>query len=80
MLLKLPNDPEAPVYLGYDLVFLGQYEEALVLFDKYEPLLPRDKDLWLIAGHAHNSLGYPKKALADFTEALQRTRTWPRDT
>jgi tetratricopeptide (TPR) repeat protein len=75
VLEKLPNDPEAPVYLGYDLVFLGQYQEALVLFEKYEPVLPRDKDLWLIAGHSHNSLGDLDKAVADFTEALQRDPT-----
>ena len=75
VLEKLPKDPEAPVYLGYDLVFLGQYEEALVLFEKYEPILPQDKDLWLIAGHSHNSLGYPGKAVTDFTEALRRDPT-----
>lgn len=75
VLEKLPKDPEAPVYLGYDLVFLGQYEDALVLFDKYEPILPRDKDLWLIAGHSHNSLGDPNRAVTDFTEALQRDPT-----
>ena len=75
VLEKLPKDPEAPVYLGYDLVFLGQYEDALVLFEKYEPILPRDKDLWLIAGHSHNSLGYPGQAVTDFTEALQRDPT-----
>jgi tetratricopeptide (TPR) repeat protein len=75
VLEKLPKDPEAPVYLGYDLVFLGQYEEALVLFEKYESILPRDKDLWLIAGHSHNSLGFPDKAVTDFTEALQRDPT-----
>ena len=75
VLEKLPKDPEAPVYLGYDLMFLGQYEEALVLFEQYEPILPADKDLWLIAGHSHNSLGYPRKAVVDFTEALQRDPT-----
>ena len=72
VLEKLPKDPEAPVYLGYDLVFLGQYKDALVLFDKYEPILPRDKDLWLIAGHSHVALGNPTQAVTDFTEALQR--------
>ena len=72
VLEKLPKDPEAPIYLGYDLVFLGRYKEALVLFEKYEPILPRDKDLWLIAGHSHNSLGDPNQAVTDFTEALQR--------
>jgi tetratricopeptide (TPR) repeat protein len=72
VLEKLPRDPEAPIYLGYDLVFLGQYKDALTLFDKYEPILPRDKDLWLIAGHAHNALGDRDQAVVDFTEALQR--------
>ncbi|MGA3091347.1 MAG: tetratricopeptide repeat protein [Terriglobales bacterium] len=75
VLEKLPQDPEAPVYLGYDLVFLGQYEQALALFEQYEPILPRDKDLWLIAGHSHNSLGSPGKAVTDFTEALERDPT-----
>ena len=28
VLEKLPKDPEAPVYLGYDLVFLGKYKEG----------------------------------------------------
>ncbi len=75
VLEKLPKDPEAPVYLGYDLVFLGQYEDALVLFGKYEPVLPKDKDLWLIAGHSHASLGDKDQALTDFTEALRRDPT-----
>ena len=72
VLEKLPNDPEAPVYLGYDLVFLGQYKDALDLFGKYEPVLPKDKDLWLIAGHSHVAMGDKEQALKDFTEALQR--------
>src|SRR5579863_787278 len=75
VLEKLPQDAEAPVYLGYDLMFLGQYKEALELFGKYEPVLPKDKDLWLIAGHSHNGLGDKNQALADFTEALQRDPT-----
>jgi tetratricopeptide (TPR) repeat protein len=72
VLEKLPNDAEAPVYLGYDLVFLGQYKEALDLFNRYEPILPKDKDLWLIAGHSHIALGDKNQALTDFTEALKR--------
>jgi tetratricopeptide (TPR) repeat protein len=75
VLEKLPNDPEAPVYLGYDLVFLGQYKDALSLFDKYEPILPKDKDLWLIAGHSHIALGDKDQAVTDFTEALHREPT-----
>ena len=72
VLQQLPNDPEAPIYLGYDYVFLEKYEDALALFEKYEPILPRDKDLWLIAGHSHRALGDLQQAVTDFTEALQR--------
>jgi tetratricopeptide (TPR) repeat protein len=75
VLEKLPNDPEAPVYLGYDLVFLGKYKEGLAIAEKYKPILPKDKDLWLIAGHAHRELGFLDEAVKDFTEALQRDPT-----
>lgn len=72
VLEKLPKDPEAPVYLGYDLVFLGKNQEALSIAEKYKPILPRDKDLRLIAGHAHRELGFLEEAVEDFTEALER--------
>jgi tetratricopeptide (TPR) repeat protein len=68
----LPRDREAPVYLGYDYVFLQRYDDALALFYKYETILPRDKDLWLIAGHSHRAKGDLRQAETDFTEALQR--------
>ncbi len=72
VLEKLPRDPEAPVYLGYDLVFLGKYKEGLEIAEKYKPILPKDKDLRLIAGHAHRELGFLDEAVQDFTEALER--------
>ena len=75
VLEKLPNDPEAPVYLGYDLVFLGKYKQGLELAEKYKPILPKDKDLRLIAGHAHRELGFLDEAVQDFTEALERDPT-----
>src|SRR5579862_5169013 len=46
---KLPKDREGVVYLAYDLYYLGHYDDALALVNKYEPILPRDKDLPLIA-------------------------------
>ena len=68
---KLPNDPEAPVYLAYDLLFLHKYSDAMNIVDRFQPGLPNDKDLWLIAGYvdAHNS--DLQKAVDDFTRALQ---------
>lgn len=69
---KLPNDREGVVYLAYDLYYLGRYDEALALVTKYEPILPKDKDLPLIAGNVHAHKGELNAALHDFTLALER--------
>ena len=69
---KLPRDPEAPVYLAYDLLFLNRYDEAMQIVRRFEPILPRDKDLRLIAGYIDTHNGDYQAAVNDFTEALQR--------
>ncbi len=68
---KLPKDREGAVYLAYDLYFLGRYSDALALIDKYQPILPDDKDLPLVAGNIHAHDGKAKEALEDYTRALQ---------
>ena len=72
VLEKLPHDREGVVYLAYDLFYLGRYEEALALVTKYDPILPDDKDLALIAGNVHAHDGKTREALSDFTRALER--------
>jgi tetratricopeptide (TPR) repeat protein len=72
VLQKLPNDREGIVYLAYDLYYLGRYDEALALATKYDSVLPRDKDLALVAGNVHAHNGQSREALADFTRALER--------
>lgn len=69
---KLPRDPEAPVYLAYDLLFLGRYDEAMDIVRRFEPVLPRDKDLPLVAGYVHAHDGQFQEAVNDFTRALER--------
>ncbi len=69
---KLPNDPEAPVYLGYDLLFLNRFDDAYKIVQRYEPLMPKDKDLPLIAGYVHAHQGHFREAEADFTRSLDR--------
>ncbi|MGH9528442.1 MAG: tetratricopeptide repeat protein [Terriglobales bacterium] len=71
VLQKLPNDPEVPVYLAYDLLYLNRYDEAYNMAVKYERILPKDKDLQLIKGYVHAHEGYPREAEADFTRALE---------
>jgi tetratricopeptide (TPR) repeat protein len=71
VLEKLPRDPEAPVYLAYDLLFLNRYEESEQIARKYQPLLQKDKDLWLIQGYINTHFGRLEEALNDFNKALE---------
>jgi tetratricopeptide (TPR) repeat protein len=72
VLEKLPHDREGVVYLAYDLYYLQRYEEALSLVNKYDAILPDDKDLALIAGYVHAHDGQSREAIGDFTRALER--------
>jgi tetratricopeptide (TPR) repeat protein len=68
---KLPHDREGVVYLVYDLYYLNQYDQALSLIAKYEPILPDDKDLPLVAGNIHAHNGHLQEALNDYNRALE---------
>ncbi|MGA9390832.1 MAG: tetratricopeptide repeat protein [Candidatus Sulfotelmatobacter sp.] len=71
VLAKLPHDREGAVYLAYDLYYLNRYDEDLALIAKYEPILPDDKDLPLVAGNINAHTGHLQEALQDYTRALQ---------
>jgi tetratricopeptide (TPR) repeat protein len=68
---KLPHDREGVVYLTYDLYYLDRMDEALALIAKYEPILPDDKDLPLVAGNIHAHNGKLAEALDNYTLALK---------
>jgi tetratricopeptide (TPR) repeat protein len=68
---KLPRDPEAPVYLGYDLLFMNRYDEAMAIVQRFEPSLPKDRDLPLIAGYVYAHNGQHQQAVDAFTRALE---------
>ena len=68
---KLPHDPEAPVYLAYDLLFLNRYDEAYKIVQQFEPILPRDKDLRLIGGYYFAHMGELQESVKSFSEALE---------
>jgi tetratricopeptide (TPR) repeat protein len=68
---SLPKDREGAVYLVYDLYYLDRYDDALKLINKYEPILPDDKDLPLVAGNIHAHDGKTEEALEEYTRALQ---------
>jgi len=72
VLQQMPDDPEAPIYLAYDVYHLGQYDEALALSTTYEPKLKNNKDFALIKGYVHAHAGQLQEALGDFNRALER--------
>jgi tetratricopeptide (TPR) repeat protein len=67
---KLPNDPEAPDYLAYDLLFLDRFDEAYKIVQRFQPSRPNDKDLPLVAGYVEAHTGHPREAEANFTKSL----------
>lgn len=71
VLEKLPDDREAVDYLAYDLLFLKRYDEADAIVSRYRALLPKDRDLSLIAGYIHAHDGQDGQAIQDFTHALE---------
>lgn len=68
---KLPKDREGIDYLAYDLLFLKRLDEAMKVVDQYEPVLPDDRDLPLIAGYVDAQHGEHEAAVHDFTAALK---------
>lgn len=72
---KLPKDTEGSVYLAYDLLYMGKYDDALQLVNRYDHILKNDRDLPLIAGHVHAHAGLLSQAKDDFTRALERDPT-----
>lgn len=70
VLPKLPKDPEAPVYLAYDLLFLERYDEAAKIARQYETILPKDKDLPMILGYVDTHNGDLDDAVKDFSASI----------
>lgn len=69
---KLPRDRDVVVYLGYDLLYLKQYDELLSLTSQYLTVLPTEPDIPLLEGYVHKHQGLSDEARQDFTEALKR--------
>jgi tetratricopeptide (TPR) repeat protein len=68
---KLPKDREAVDYLAYDLLFLKRLDEATKIVERFEPVLPDDRDLPLIAGYVNAQHDDYEAAVRDFTHALE---------
>src|SRR2546427_11284703 len=71
VLEKLPRDPEAPVYLAYDLLFLNRYDDAAKIVAQYKPILPKDKDLRLMEAYLNTNFTRLQDAVGDLTQARE---------
>lgn len=68
----LPRDREVVVYLGYDLLYLKQFDELRALTAEYKNVFPMDADIPLLAGHVYKHDGDLEQAVQSFGEAIQR--------
>jgi tetratricopeptide (TPR) repeat protein len=68
----LPKDRDVVVYLGYDYLHLGRYDELLALTTKYHDVLPKEPDIPLLQGYVHKHEGQSEEAKQDFTAVLDR--------
>lgn len=72
---KLPGDRDTVVYLGYDLLSLGKYDELRALSTKYYNVFPKDRDIPLLHGYVEKHDKHDQEALQDFTEVIRRDPT-----
>ncbi len=72
VLQQLPKDRNASVYLAYDLYNLGRYDDVLVVVGKYGPVLPKEPNFPLLAGHVHKQSQLLNEAVDDYSEAIAR--------
>jgi tetratricopeptide (TPR) repeat protein len=68
----LPTDRDVVVYLGYDLLHLGRYDDLLKLTAKYNNVLAKEPDIPLLAGYVHKHNGQLEQARLDFSDVLHR--------
>jgi tetratricopeptide (TPR) repeat protein len=71
----LPDNRDVVVYLGYDLLNLGKYDDLLALTKKYDNVLTKEPDIPLLAGYVYKEKGDREQAVQAFTEAIERGPT-----
>jgi tetratricopeptide (TPR) repeat protein len=71
-LKAMPHDRDVVVYLGYDLLSLGKWDELQALTQQYETVLPKEPDIPLLLGYVHKHQRQSEEAEKDFTETINR--------
>jgi tetratricopeptide (TPR) repeat protein len=70
-LKDMPTSRDVIVYLAYDLYNLGRYDDALRLVREKSPLLPKEANLPLLAGHVEKQSQLLSQAVEDYSRAIE---------
>ena len=68
---KNPDDPDAAIWLGRRVAYLGRYREAIDRFSEAIKKHPNDPRLYRHRGHRYITVRDFPKAIADFSKAAQ---------
>ncbi|NUO02096.1 MAG: tetratricopeptide repeat protein [Saprospiraceae bacterium] len=72
-----PNAPDAVIWLGRRLAYLGQYREAIAVFSKGAAQFPSDARFLRHRGHRLISIRCFEEAIRDLKKAARLTRNRP---
>jgi len=72
-----PNDPEAFIWLGRRLAYLGQFRDAIDVYTKGIEKFPNDPRFYRHRGHRHITIRKFDPAIADFEQAAKLIRDKP---
>lgn len=68
--LKKPDDAKTWIQLGHLYFDTGQYQEAIIAYEKSLEVAPGDADIITDLGVMYRRSGKPEKAIAKFDEAI----------
>ncbi|MFM9946671.1 MAG: tetratricopeptide repeat protein [Saprospiraceae bacterium] len=74
---RAPNDPDALIWLGRRMAYLGQYREAIAVFSKGVAQFPADARFLRHRGHRLISIRCFDDAIRDLKQAARLTRNRP---
>ena len=66
---KTPDDPDATIWMGRRVAYLGRYREAIEYFSRGIEKHPADPRMYRHRGHRYITVREFPKAIADFTKA-----------
>ncbi|MCU0647334.1 MAG: tetratricopeptide repeat protein [Gemmatimonadaceae bacterium] len=72
-----PGDPDAHIWVGRRLAYLGRYRDAIVAFGEGAQRFPRDARFLRHRGHRYLTIRRFDLAIADFTRAVALVRGTP---